>query len=154
MEVMNESAGSAFLGSYFLLLTLWQENCSAFLRVMPTAKLSHWRPHLLQTPSLLWLVSVLYPLGGYFSGTEISFILFLLGFFFLQRFYREEEGREKERERKISVCGCICTPLTGDLARNSGMCPRLGIEPVTFWIAGQHSIHWATPTGSIFVSFN
>ena len=34
---------------------------------------------------------------------------------------------------------------TGDLAHNPDMCPRMGIEPVTLWIAGQHSIHGATP---------
>ena len=36
-------------------------------------------------------------------------------------------------------------PPTGDLALNPGMCPRLGIEQVALWFAGQHSIHWATP---------
>ena len=31
--------------------------------------------------------------------------------------------------------------LTGDLAYNPGIYPKLGIEPATLWFAGQHSIH-------------
>ena len=43
--------------------------------------------------------------------------------------------------------------LTGDLAYNPGVCPKLGIEPATLWFAGQHSIHWATP-GRLLIIFN
>lgn len=76
----DESVGLLFLGSYFLLMTLWQGNCSDFFRVMPTAKLSHWRPHLRQTPSLLWSVSVLYPPWGLFFWYWDFIYIILLGF--------------------------------------------------------------------------
>ena len=36
---------------------------------------------------------------------------------------------EKERERNINVWVPLAHPPTGDLAHNSGMCPRLGIKP-------------------------
>ena len=40
-------------------------------------------------------------------------------------------------------------PPTGDLTHNPGMCPRLGMEPMTLWFAGSHSIHWATPARAL-----
>ena len=44
-------------------------------------------------------------------------------------------------------------PVTGDLACNPGMCPRLGIEPATNWFAGQHPIHWAKPARAVYYFF-
>ena len=44
-------AGSLFIGTSFLLMAC-NKNCSASCRGMLTANLSHWRPHLLQIPSL------------------------------------------------------------------------------------------------------
>ena len=44
-------------------------------------------------------------------------------------------------------------PPNGDLAHNRGMCPDLGIKPATFWFAGQHSIHWATPARAVLGNF-
>ena len=43
-------------------------------------------------------------------------------------FLEREEGREQERQRNIDVqeiyqSVASCTPPTGDLARNPGMCP-------------------------------
>ena len=60
-------------------------------------------------------------------------------FFFFLRFYLFiflERGREggKEGEIEGEKHRCVvasCTPPTGDLAPNPGMCPRLGIEPGT-----------------------
>ena len=56
-------------------------------------------------------------------------------------------GRKGEREGEKHWCvkytstGCLSnTPSWG-----AGICPGLGIKPVTFWFTGQHSIHWATP---------
>ena len=48
--------------------------------------------------------------------------------------FREEKGREKERERNINVqeihqLVASHTPLTGDLACNPGMCPDWGLNP-------------------------
>lgn len=49
----DESAGSVFLGSYVFVNGTLAREWFCFFRVMPTAKLSHWRPRLLQIPSLL-----------------------------------------------------------------------------------------------------
>ena len=51
-----------------------------------------------------------------------SFYLFIL---FLKRFYllAEEKGGRKRR-RETSMCVASCTPPTGDLAWNPGMCPN------------------------------
>ena len=58
-------------------------------------------------------------------------------------FLEREEGREKE-ERNINVWLLLMHPHWGP-----GLQPRhvpwLGIEPMTLWFAGWHSIHWATP---------
>ena len=53
--------------------------------------------------------------------------LFLRFYLFLER----GEGKEKERERDINVWLPPTHPLSGDLAHNPGMCPRLGIKLVT-----------------------
>ena len=37
-------------------------------------------------------------------------------------FYTEEKGGRR-RERETSMCGCLCTPPTGNPAGNPGMCP-------------------------------
>ena len=68
---------------------------------------------------------------------------------FIYLFLERGEGREKEREENINVWLPLAHP-TGDLTCNPGMCSRLGIELVTFWFAGQHSIHWTTSTRAIF----
>ena len=53
-------------------------------------------------------------------------------FFFMILFYFLERGRQREREGEKHQCVAASRILpTGDLARNLGMCPRLGIEPVT-----------------------
>ena len=49
-------------------------------------------------------------------------------FFFKTLFLERGEGREKVRERNIDVqeiqqSVASCTPQTGDLAHNPGMCP-------------------------------
>ena len=49
-----------------------------------------------------------------------------------------EGGREGEKHQCVVAS---CESPTGNLACNPGMCPRLGIELVTLWFAGQHSIH-------------
>ena len=56
---------------------------------------------------------------------------------------------EGERERNISV-GCLLhAPYWGSGPQPSYV-PWLGIEPVTLWFIGQHSIHWATPVRAFF----
>ena len=55
-----------------------------------------------------------------------------------------ERGREGEREKHQCVTAS-CVSLTGGLACNPGMCPELGIKPVTLWFSGWHSLHWDIP---------
>ena len=76
----------------------------------------------------------IYSSESYFLLMSILFfkILFIL---FLDR----GEGRKKERERNNNVCSPLMCPPTGGLAWNLGMCPRLGIELATLWIAVHHS---------------
>ena len=45
-------------------------------------------------------------------------------FFFLRCYLFLERGEGKEKERETSMCGCLCVPLTGNLAVNPGMCPE------------------------------
>ena len=51
------------------------------------------------------------------------------------------EGREKERERNVCVCGCLsCAPYWGPGLQPRHV-PRLGIEPVTLWFTGWCTVH-------------
>ena len=64
---------------------------------------------------------------------------------FIYLFLERGEEREKERERNIGVLEihplvASQMPPAGDLVHNPGMCPDLGIEPVTFWLTGQSLI--------------
>ena len=56
-----------------------------------------------------------------------------------------EKGDVREKRREIALCGCLShAPTWGP-----GLQPRhvswVGLELVTPWFAGWHSIHWATP---------
>ena len=69
------------------------------------------------------------------------------------------EGREKERERNINVqeihqMTASHTPLSGDLACKSGMCPDLGNEPSIFQFTGLYSIYSAIPARALYLIFN
>ena len=72
--------------------------------------------------------------------THISF-LFLHSFFKDLFIYFLERGQGREKEEKHQCVVPSHTPPTGDLFHNPGMCPRLGIEPMTLWFSGWHSIH-------------
>ena len=50
-----------------------------------------------------------------------------------------------ERGEKHQCVVASHVPPTGDLAPQPRHVPWLGIQLVTLWFAGQHSIHWATP---------
>ena len=65
---------------------------------------------------------------------------------------KREDGREKERE--TSVCGYLsCTPPTGDLAHNPGMCPDWGLNWRPFVLqAGAQSTELHEP-GQVLVDF-
>ena len=51
---------------------------------------------------------------------------------------------EKERERNINMWLPLALPLLRNWPAIQA-CALLGIEPVTLWFTGRHSIHWATP---------
>ena len=73
---------------------------------------------------------------------RVFFFKILFIFIFRER---EREGKERERNiRTISTCLPLTCPLWGPGLKPKHV-PWLGIEPVTLWFAGQHSIHWATP---------
>ena len=67
-------------------------------------------------------------------------------------FYRGG-GREKERERNISVWLPLMYPHWGPGLKSRHV-PWLGIEPVTLWFTVQCSMHWATPARAIFRTFD
>ena len=72
--------------------------------------------------------------------------------FFKDFIYLFLEGR-----REGEKCKCVDAshaPPTGDLACNPAMCPRLGIELATLWIAGQHSVHSARASSLFFIRMN
>ena len=69
---------------------------------------------------------------------------------FFKRFYLfifREKGRWREKEGEKHPPVASRMPPTGDLAHNPSRCPdgksnwRPFCELVTFWFAGQHSIH-------------
>ena len=69
----------------------------------------------------------------------MMFTLFLDFIYLSIYFYREEKGRRKIGKHQCVVASHV--PPTGDLARNPGICPRLGIELATFWFTGGRLIH-------------
>ena len=60
---------------------------------------------------------------------------------------RRKRGEREERQPHIDVS---LMPLTGDLACNLGMCPRLGIKTGTLWFAGWHPTTELHQPGHIF----
>ena len=64
------------------------------------------------------------------------------------------EGREKERERNISVWLLLMRPPTADLAGNLDMCPDWESNWWPFGLEAGHSIHLATPARESFKFFN
>ena len=72
--------------------------------------------------------------SNYFDGFFLK-ILFI---------FREEKGGRK-RGRETLMCGCHLSAPYWWPGLQPRHVPWLGIEPVTLWFAGRHSIHWATP---------
>ena len=73
---------------------------------------------------------------------SVVFLFFkILFIYFLESRREGERGREKSMcERYINWLPLTC-PQLGNRVCNPGMCPDWGVEPATFWVAGQHSIH-------------
>ena len=76
----------------------------------------------------------------------LQFIFFPTAFKFIYLLLERGEGEEKERERNIDVQETtaivffLYAPSRGTWPQPSHV-PWLGIEPVTFQFAGQHSVH-------------
>ena len=68
---------------------------------------------------------------------------------FIYLFIDRREGREKKRERNISVWLPLMRPYQGCGMQRRHV-PWLGIKSVTFWFTGWHLIHWATPARAHF----
>ena len=66
-------------------------------------------------------------------------------FFNILFIYFIERGREGERGRETSTCGCLSCGLHSGPGLSPRHMPWLGIEPATLWLSSRHSIHWATP---------
>ena len=65
-------------------------------------------------------------------------------------FFRERVSEGKGvGEKYWCVVSCHMLP-SGNPACNPGTCPRLGMEPTTFWLAGRHSVHWAIPVSMAY----
>ena len=59
-------------------------------------------------------------------------------------YFRERKGGRK-RGRETSMWGCLSRAPYWESGLQPRHVPWLGIELVTLWFSGQHSIHWATP---------
>ena len=74
---------------------------------------------------------------------------FLPSFLPSLRFYLfifRERGRDRERGREISMCGCLSCALHWGPDLQPRLVPCLGIELVTPWFTAHAcSIHWAIP---------
>ena len=81
------------------------------------------------------------------------FILILKYVFFFKKDFISlflDRGEEKKKERETTRCGCLShAPYWGPGPQPRHV-PWLGIEQATLWFAGQHSIHWATPSREYF----
>ena len=95
--------------------------------------------YLLCLPLFLSSMSYgLHPIIFYFILLDLIFyFLFFKDFLHL---FLEEKGREGERERNINVWLPFASPHWGPGPHLRHM-PWLGIEPVTLWFTGLHSIY-------------
>ena len=72
-------------------------------------------------------------------------------YFFLER------GREGERGRETSMCGCLSMPATGVLAHNPGMCSDWELNRQHFGLqasAQSTKAHQPGPNNFLFECFN
>ena len=77
---------------------------------------------------------------GLFSVTRLVCISSLFKKDLIYLFLERGEGREK-RGRETPVCSCLShAPYWGPGPQPRHV-PQLGIEPVTPWFSGRHSIH-------------
>ena len=103
-------------------------------------------------------VHQLFPAASYKCQLDqgICYCLFSVSFilFFKDLFLEKGKGGRK-RGRETSVCGCLSRVPYGGPGPQPRRVSWPGIQPATLWLAGQCSVHWATPAGAgvcIFLS--
>ena len=88
--------------------------------------------------------------------TLCPYVIWICVFKFFEKifclFLYRGEGREKGRE--TSVCGCLSHAPYWGPGLQPMLVPWLGIERVTLWFAGLHSVQWATPAREVLPFFN
>ena len=70
---------------------------------------------------------------------------FIIFFKILFIYFYREGNRGRKTGRETSMCGCLSHAGYWGPGLQPRHVPWLGIEPVTLWFSGQHSVHWATP---------
>ena len=78
-----------------------------------------------------------------FKGKNSLYFISFFENYFIYLFLERGEGRERGRE--TLMCGCLSHTPNWGLGQQPRHVPWLGIQVVTLWFAGQHSVHWATP---------
>ena len=78
---------------------------------------------------------------SHLARAELFYLSIYLSIYHLSIYLFIDTGEGRNWRRETSMCGCLlCAPYWGP-----GLQPRhvpwLGIEPVTHWFTGQHSIH-------------
>ena len=81
-----------------------------------------------------------------FTGA-LFFFLFLRFYLFI---FREGKGGKEEKKHQ---CDCLSHAPYWGYGPQPRYVPLLGIESVTLWFAGQHSIYGATPARAIGALF-
>ena len=87
----------------------------------------------------------------FWQGIRQYHLIILYSFFkdFIYLFLERGKWREKERERNINVWLPLARPYWGPDPQPRHV-PWLGIELVTLWFTGRHSIHRGTPARANF----
>ena len=52
---------------------------------------------------------------------------------------------KRKRGKETSMCGCLSHTPCLEPSLQPRHVPWLGVEQMTLWFAGWHSVHWATP---------
>ena len=87
----------------------------------------------------------------YCKRLSLPLLLFFVRFYL---FIFRERGRDRERGREISMCGCLSCALHWGPDLQPRLVPWLGIRLVTLWFTDPHSIHWATAAKVNLMNFN
>ena len=135
--------GEGGLMIFFLILLLFKYSCLHFpATTFPYLTHPHLPPSIL--PPLAFSMDPLYMFLDDPSPSLPHYPPFPFSLVTICIYLCLEKVREKEREININVGFLLCTPNWGPGSQPRHV-PWLGIEPVTLWFTGWHSIYWATP---------